>query len=160
MTRLSVSSAAGRAAGSVVAGIGPLPRRPRRTQMRSHQAGELLLAEIAASAGTTSERAQALLEVLRRVIPFDGAWLALADPLGNGYHSLASVDLDVPTVEFLSGPLMARDIEVTGTDHAGPPLSPSDLPYPAEELPTWAECLMPGGIHEALAVGLFAPAGR
>jgi DNA-binding CsgD family transcriptional regulator len=128
--------------------------------MRSYQAGELLLAETTASAGTTSERALTLLDVLRRVVPFDGAWLALADPLGHGYHSLASVDLDVPTVEYLSGPLTARDIEVTGADRARPPLSPSDLPYPAEELPTWAECLIPAGIHEALAVALFAPAGR
>src|SRR4051812_48694620 len=128
--------------------------------MRSNQDGELLLAETAASADTTYERAQALLEALRRVVPFDGAWLALADPLGHGYHSLASVDLDVPTVEFLSGPMMARDIEVTGTDRARPPLSPSDLPYPAEELPTWAECLVPPGFHEALALALFAPAGR
>jgi DNA-binding CsgD family transcriptional regulator len=128
--------------------------------MRSHRAGELLLAETAASAGTTSERGQALLEVLRRVVPFDGAWLALADPLGHGYHSLASIGLDGPTVEFLSGPLMARDIEVTGTDRARPPLSPSDLPYPAEELPSWAECLIPAGLHEALALALFAPAGR
>jgi DNA-binding CsgD family transcriptional regulator len=101
-----------------------------------------------------------MLEVLHRVLPFDGAWLALTDPLGTGYHSLASVDLDEPVVEFLSGPLMARDIEVTGTDRARPPLSPSDLPYPAEQLPTWAECLMPAGIHEALAVALFAPTGR
>jgi DNA-binding CsgD family transcriptional regulator len=128
--------------------------------MYSHQACQLLLAETAASAGTTSERAQALLEVLRRVVPFDGAWLALADPLGRGYHSLASVDLDVPTVEFLSGPMTARDIEVTGADRARPPLSPSELPYPAEELPTWAECLVPSGFHEALALALFAPAGR
>jgi DNA-binding CsgD family transcriptional regulator len=128
--------------------------------MRSHQAGELLLAETAASGGTTSERAQALLEVLRKIVPFDGAWLAVADPLGHGYHSLASVDLDGPVVEFLSGPLMARDIAVTGTDRARPPLSPSDLPYPAEELPTWAECLIPSGVHEGLGVALFASAGR
>jgi DNA-binding CsgD family transcriptional regulator len=128
--------------------------------MGSHQVAELQLAETAASAGTTSERAQALLDVLRRVVPFDGAWLALADPLGHGYHSLASVGLDRPVVEYLSGPLMARDIQVTGTDRARPPLSPSDLPYPAEELPTWAECLLPSGIHEALALALFAPPGR
>jgi DNA-binding CsgD family transcriptional regulator len=128
--------------------------------MRSHQAGELLLAETAASAGTTSERAQVLLEVLRRVVPFDGAFLALADPLGHGYYSLVSVDLDAATVEFLSGPQVARDIEVTGTDRERPPLGPSDLPYPAEELPTWAECLIPSGIREGLGVALFAPGGR
>lgn len=128
--------------------------------MSSHATGELLLAETAASAGPAPDRARALLEGLRRVVPFDGAWMALADPLGHGYHSLASLDLDRPVVDFLSGPLMARDIEVTGTDHARPPLSPSDLPYPAEALPTWAECLMPSGIHEALALALFAPEGR
>jgi DNA-binding CsgD family transcriptional regulator len=128
--------------------------------MRSRQAGELLLAETAAAAGTTSDRAQALLEVLRPLVPFDGAWLALADPVGRGYHSLASVDLDRPVVEFLSGPLMAQDVEITGTDRSRPPLSPSDLPYPAADLQTWAECLIPSGIHEALAVALFAPEGR
>jgi DNA-binding CsgD family transcriptional regulator len=128
--------------------------------MRSQQDGELLLAETAASAGTATDRAQPMLEVLRRVVPFDGAWLSLADPLGHGYHSLASVDLDVATVDFLSGPLTARDIEVTGTDRAGPPVSPSDLPYPVEELPTWADCLLPSGIHEGLGVALFAPPGR
>jgi DNA-binding CsgD family transcriptional regulator len=128
--------------------------------MRSHQADELLLAETAASAGTTSERAQALLEVLRGIVPFDGAFLAFADPLGHGYHSLVTVDLDARTVEFLSGPQVARDIEVTGTDRERPPLGPSDLPYPAEELPTWADCLIPSGIHEGLGVALFAPGGR
>src|SRR4051794_10636490 len=128
--------------------------------MRSRQADELLLGEVAASAGTTSQRAQALLEVLRPVVPFDSAWLALADPLRHAYYSLASVDLDVPTVLFLSGPLNARDIEVTGADQERPPLSPSDLPYPVEELPTWGDCLIPAGFHEALALALFAPAGR
>ena len=39
--------------------------------MRSHQASELLLAETATSAGTTTERAQALLEGLRQLVPFD-----------------------------------------------------------------------------------------
>ncbi|GAB3308285.1 hypothetical protein GCM10027451_17130 [Geodermatophilus aquaeductus] len=128
--------------------------------MRSHQAGELLLAETAAAAGTTSERAHAMLEVLRRVVPFDCAFLALADPLGHRYHSLVSLDLDGATVEFLSGPQVARDIEATGTDRDRPPVGPSDLPYPAEELPTWAECLIPSGLHEGLGVGLFAPGGR
>jgi DNA-binding CsgD family transcriptional regulator len=128
--------------------------------MRSQQAGELLLAETAASAGTSSQRAQAMLEVLRRVVPFDGAFLAFADPLGHGYHSPVTVDLDGRTVEFLSGPQVARDIEVTGTDRERPPLGPSDLPYPAEELPTWAECLIPSGIHEGLGVALFTPGGQ
>jgi DNA-binding CsgD family transcriptional regulator len=128
--------------------------------MRTGPDSDLLLAEIAASAGSTSERARGMLEVLRQAVPFDGAWLALVDPLARGYHSMASADLDAPTVEFLSGPLTAQDIEVAGADRARPPFSPSDLPYPTEEIPTWADCLIPAGFHEALAVALFAPAGR
>lgn len=128
--------------------------------MRPYPTAEWLPTDTAAVDDTPCERARGLLETLRHVVPFDGAWLALADPLGHRYHSLASVDLDAPTVDFLSGPLMARDIELTGTDRASAPLSPSDLPYPAEELQTWAECLIPAGIHEALALALFAPGGR
>src|SRR3954447_16993221 len=128
--------------------------------MGSHPAGELLLAETAAAAGTTSERARALLQVLRRVVPFDAAWIALADPLCSNYSSLASADLDDRVVDFLSGPLTAHDIEVAGADRERPPMSRSDLPYAAEEFPTWSDCLIPAGIHEALAVGLFVHGGR
>jgi DNA-binding CsgD family transcriptional regulator len=124
------------------------------------EASALRLAEIAASPERLTERARALLVELRRHVPFEASWMALAEPLGTGYTSLASISLDQRTVEYLSGPKMAHDIELTGTNRARPPLSPSDLPYPAEELPTWAECLIPAGYHEALAVALFAPGPR
>jgi DNA-binding CsgD family transcriptional regulator len=39
-------------------------------------------------------------------------------------------------------------------------MSPSDLPYPCEELPSWADCLLPAGYQEGLGVGLFTPRGR
>src|SRR5919202_7033042 len=119
----------------------------------------LELAEIASSTGSLPGRAQDVLECLRRLVPFDAAWLALADPMRSSYTSLASTALDERTLQYLSGPRMAHDIEVTQTDRARPPLSPSDLPYPAEELPTWAECLSPAGLHEALAVALFDSGG-
>lgn len=118
------------------------------------------LAEIAAAPGRLSERAQALLHELARQVPFDAAWLALADPVGSGYSSLASSSLDERTADYLSGREMAHDVEVTGTNRARPPLSPSDLPYAAEDLPTWAERLIPDGYHEALAVPLFVPRQR
>jgi DNA-binding CsgD family transcriptional regulator len=120
----------------------------------------LHLAEIAATPGPLPERAQALLVELRVHIPFDASWMALAEPRGTGYTSLASTSLDQSVVRYLSGPEMAHDIEVTGTNRAGPPLSPSDLPYPAQALPTWADCLIPAGYHEALVVALFAPGSR
>ena len=120
----------------------------------------LELAEIAASGDSLSGRAIAMLDRIRRLVPFDAAWLALADPMDGSYASLASADLDEGTLRYLSGPKMARDIAVTQTNRARPPLSPSDLPYPADDLETWAECLIPAGFHEALAVGLFTTEHR
>jgi DNA-binding CsgD family transcriptional regulator len=115
----------------------------------------LELAEIGASTGPLPRRAKDMLDSLRRGLPFDAAWLALADPMSSSYTALASSELEAGTLEYLSGPKMAHDIEVTGTDRARPPLSVSDLPYPAADLPTWAESLHPAGLHEVLAVALF-----
>src|SRR3954468_20022205 len=140
----------------------------RQTRVRPRGGGEstvgealgTALARIAASSDPLPERARALLGALRSEVPFDAAWIALADPLRSSYSSLASAELDDRVVDFLSGPLNAHDIEVTGVDRDRPPLSPSDLPYPVEELATWSDCLIPAGIHEALAVALFARGGR
>jgi hypothetical protein len=96
-----------------------------------------------------------MLDGLRRLVPFDAAWLALADPMRSGYGSLASADLDEGIGQYLSGPQNAHDIEVTQANRARPPMSPSDLPYPVSDLPTWADCLLPAGFHEALVVALF-----
>jgi DNA-binding CsgD family transcriptional regulator len=124
------------------------------------EAPALHLAEIAARPGPLSERAQALLVELRRHVPFDASWIALAEPLGTGYISLASTSLDQSIVPYLSGPTVAHDIEVIGTDGTGPPWNPSDLPNPAEAPPAWTDCLTAAGYHEALAVALFAPDWR
>src|SRR3954463_14595351 len=79
------------------------------------QTRSLELAEIADSTSSLSERAQEMLERLRRLVPFDAAWLALADPMSSSYTSLVSTDLDESTLRYLSGPKMAHDIEVTHT---------------------------------------------
>src|SRR3954468_9670451 len=121
---------------------------------------DLDVAEIAASSLALPGRAQQMLTVLRRLVPFDGAWLALADPHHPRYTTAAAADLADSTLTFFTTPQQARDIEATGTDRALPPLSPSDLPFPVDELPGWAECLLPAGYREGLAVALFGPGGR
>ena len=80
------------------------------------EAPALRLNEIAADPEPLPERAEALLNELSRHIPFDASWMALAEPLGTGYTSFASTSLDHSTLEYLSGPEMAHDIEVTGTN--------------------------------------------
>ncbi|WP_263091536.1 response regulator transcription factor [Curtobacterium sp. RIT-PI-V] len=119
-----------------------------------------LFAEIAARPGPVHDRAQALLDELHHHVPFDGAWMALADRGGTGYSAVASTDLDAASVRYLSGPQMAHDIEMTGADRERPPTSLSDLPYASADLRSWAECLLPAGFREALSVALFEDGGR
>jgi DNA-binding CsgD family transcriptional regulator len=128
--------------------------------MSTSETALLELTEAAASAGPLPQRAEALLGALRRVVPYDGAWLALAEPHRHGYVTAGSVDLSVATVAHLSGPAHVRDIEAAGTRRPVPPISLSDLPYAAAELRTWADCLIPAGLHEALVVSLFVPRKR
>lgn len=114
----------------------------------------LELAEAGTGTRAVRERAKDVLEVLVRHVPCDAAWMATVDPTGRGYSTAASANLSRSTVAYLSGPKMARDIELTQADRPRPPLSLSDVPYPAAELPTWAECLLPTGVREALSVAL------
>jgi DNA-binding CsgD family transcriptional regulator len=121
---------------------------------------DLKLGAIAASPGPVRERAQALLAELHDHIPFDGAWMALAESGGTGYTSLASTDLEASSVRYLSGPQMASDIELTGADRERPPTSLADVPWSPDDLQTWAECLLPAGFHETLSAALFEDGGR
>jgi DNA-binding CsgD family transcriptional regulator len=118
------------------------------------------LTEVAASADTLPRRAEQLLAVLRRVVPFEGAWLALADLHHPVYTTLASADLTGSIVAFFESPAHIRDVEVVGSHRATGPITPSDLPYPVEELPTWADQLVPAGYRDAMVVSLFAPDRR
>src|SRR3954454_13880997 len=120
----------------------------------------LELGEIADSTSPLPERAQGMLERLRRLVPFDAAWLALTDPMSSRDPAVASTDLDEDILQYLNGPTVAHDIEQAQTVRGRAPLSPSDLPYPAAEVPTWAECFIPAGFHEALGVALFAGGQR
>ncbi|MEV6283787.1 LuxR C-terminal-related transcriptional regulator [Kribbella sp. NPDC051770] len=116
--------------------------------------------EIVASSTSLPDRAGALLEGLERWVPYDAAWLALTDPRSNVYAPIGSSGLDRSVTTYLDRPAVAREIELTGLNRAGPPSSLADLPVPVEQLPTWTECLTPAGFREGLGVALFEPCGR
>lgn len=52
------------------------------------------------------------------------------------------------------------EVALPGTTRPKPPQSPSDLPFPAEELQSWAEFLIPAGYQEGLAVAVYGPGNR
>src|SRR4051812_25370814 len=99
-------------------------RRPRQTPPAAGRSMDVMprlaLAEAAVSTAPLPERSQEMLRALRGLVPFDAAWLALADPMSSRYSSLAGTDLDDGVLEYLSGPETAHDIEATGTDRSRP----------------------------------------
>ena len=121
-------------------------------------AGEV--SAIAAASGRLEDRAAALLEPLHRVLPFDGAWLALREEGRRGHRSLVSTGWDRRTARYLDGPVLVDEIEQLGMHHSATPLRVADFPSPAAEMRSWAECLLPAGIREGLGMCLFAPGGR
>lgn len=115
------------------------------------------LVEIVTSTAPLLERAQGVLEELGVSVPSEATWLALADPWSNVHATVGSTGLDQPVLDYLGRPSVAREIQRAGLNRAMPPFSLGQLPTPADELPTWSECLIPAGFHEALGVPLFEP---
>ncbi|WP_214368481.1 helix-turn-helix transcriptional regulator [Pseudonocardia sp. H11422] len=117
------------------------------------------IAGIAATPARTAQRAEALLEPLRRVLPFQAGHLALLDPEQHEHHELVIRGYDESTRRCLTSPATLEDLERVGLTKPGPPLRVRDLPVPPAELRLWAEHLIPAGFCEGLAISLHSPGG-
>jgi DNA-binding CsgD family transcriptional regulator len=107
------------------------------------------------------QRAEALLEPLRRVVPFRGAWISLLDPERREQPPLVSVGYPDELNRYMSGPAGVAEIEMLGLNRwSGVVRRLSDLPVPLDEVPAWAEYLVPAGFRGGLAAGLFTTDGR
>ena len=126
--------------------------------MRIDPTATLELSEVAASSGPLGRRAEGLLGALRRVIPFDSSWLALADPVRSRYVCLASTDLDDSTLAYLGSSTPGIG-SLDGVRGRPPSSRPTRFP-PAEQPPVWGRFPLPAGFSEALASGLFGPGSR
>lgn len=117
------------------------------------------LIEIAATTAPLAERAERLLGGLARWLPDGATWLALADPDSNVYATVGSTGLERSVIDYLDRPAVAEEIRQAGLNPNRSPVSLSELPVPAEELPTWTGCLIPTGFRQGLGVPLFEPGG-
>jgi hypothetical protein len=118
------------------------------------------LAGIAAAAASIEERARALLEVLRRVVPSQAAWLALRDPERGTHMPLATLGDTDPLRAYFQTPAAETEVELIGMNRRRPPMLVRDLPVPPGELQAWTDHLWPAGFRGGLAAGLFAGDGR
>jgi AraC-like DNA-binding protein/DNA-binding CsgD family transcriptional regulator len=107
-----------------------------------------------------SERAEALLEPLGRVVPFQGAWISLLDPERRVQLPLVSHGYRDDHIEYMSGPAGMEEIELLGLYRLRGAARLCDLTVPLEQVYSWTQFLAPTGFRGGLAVGLFAPDGR
>jgi|tagenome__1003787_1003787.scaffolds.fasta_scaffold20954868_4 hypothetical protein len=120
----------------------------------------LELAGIAAAPATLQQRAQEVLEVLGRTLPFDAAWLAVCDPERRRHTPLATTGPAEPLRRYFLTPEADVEVDELGLNRSRPPMLVGEIPMPLPELRAWAEHLLPAGFRGGLAAGLFAATGR
>jgi DNA-binding CsgD family transcriptional regulator len=112
---------------------------------------------IAAQPASLKERANAILEPMRRLIPFEGYFVAVLDPDRLELVTIAVGGHTESTHAHLTGPEFYAEIELVGLAAPRGPMCLRDSPIPSSELATWAEHLTPQGFREALGLSLFGP---
>jgi DNA-binding CsgD family transcriptional regulator len=118
------------------------------------------VAGIAAAPGTLAQRAEALLEQVRRVVRFDAGWISLLPREQDVHVPLARSGYDERVCGYMDSTSFLADVELIGLRRSRRPVRLRDLPMPPAELPGWAQYLEPAGFREGVGVGLFAAEGR
>lgn len=119
-------------------------------------------AEVAALAdlpASLEERAEAILDPLRRVIPFQAARIALLDPELRQHDLLSCHGYNDHLRDYMTTREDYDEVESLGL-HGTAPLRVRDLPVAAEEIRSWMELYRPAGFREGLGVGLVTRDGH
>jgi hypothetical protein len=118
------------------------------------------LADVGAMAAGLDQRAEAVLEVLGRILPFDSGWLAVRDPERRRHVPLATTGTADPLRRYFESPGADAELEHLGLNSAQPPVLASELPAPLTEICAWGDYLLPAGFRGGLAGALFSSTGR
>jgi hypothetical protein len=118
------------------------------------------LADVGGMAAGLDQRAEAVLEVLGRILTFDAGWLAVRDPERRRHVPLATTGTAHPLRRYFESPGADAELEHLGLNSAQPPVLASELPVPLTEICAWGEFLLPAGFRGGLAGALFSSTGR
>jgi hypothetical protein len=118
------------------------------------------LSRIAVAPDSLHGRAEAILDVLGRMLPSDAAWLAVRDPEDRRHVPLATAGSAEPLRRYFQTPEADAEVDLLGLNRSRPPMLASEIPLPLGELDAWADHLLPAGFRGGLAAGLFTPDGR
>ena len=118
------------------------------------------MAQIAAVAGSVEQRADALLGLLRGVVPYAAAWIGVRDPETRTHRRVGS-DGDADSLaRYFALPEADDELEKMGLNRFQPPVLASALPVPLAETRAWGEYLLPAGFNDGVAMALFTDDGR
>lgn len=126
----------------------------------SIERGMAAVAEQVASPLPPGERAHAVLEALRQLVPYDCAALSIWHPSADSYRPLANADYPEHVYRELHRPRYHDEHVDLGMFVHRRPLCFRDLPDRGASLPSIADYAMPAGLREGLGLALFAPDGR
>lgn len=118
------------------------------------------IGQIASGQGTVEQRAEAVLEALHRLVPFQAAVVHLLDPDRGAVMPVASRGYGKAVSEYMVSRANAEEMELLGFTRQRAALRLRDLPVPPERVRGWVEFLQPAGFRGGLGVGLFTPEGR
>jgi hypothetical protein len=118
------------------------------------------MAHIAANAGSVERRAGALLECLRDVVPYSAGWIAVRDPETRMHRRVASAGDTDALVRYFALSEADEELEQLGLNRFQPPVPASAIGVPLAETRAWGEFLLPAGLHDGVAMGLFSHDGR
>jgi hypothetical protein len=118
------------------------------------------MARIAELAGRVEQRADALLESLRGVIPYAAAWIAVRDPETRIHRRVGSDGDTEPLLRYFALPEADVEVEELGLNRSQPPVPASALPVPLADTRAWGDFLLPAGFNDGVAMALFTDDGR
>ena len=118
------------------------------------------LREIVSFGGSADQSAEALLDILRRLMRYDAAWIARRDP-DSGRHTPVLEDGQTDALRvFFSTDDADAEMQRLGLHRFGWPMPAHRLPVPLEKTLAWGGYLLPAGFCDGLAAGLFTQDGR
>jgi hypothetical protein len=118
------------------------------------------MARVAAMAGSVEKRADELLGCLRKVLPYSAGWIAVRDPETRMHRRVGSDGDTDSLVRYFELPEADEELEGLGLNRFQPPVPASALPVPLAETRAWGEFLLPAGLNDGVAMGLFSGDGR
>jgi hypothetical protein len=118
------------------------------------------VARIAAMPGRIEQRAEALLDPLRRIVPFQAVWISLLDQQRREQPPLVALGYPHGLADHMSGPGGVDELETLGLTRSPGAIRLTDMPIPLDQMWSWSEFLAPAGFRNGLAAALYTTDGR